>query len=508
MSARRRCSRVTYQDWNRKEKQGWVMAKETRCILCGGKLLPSGKCAACGWDNSGKETKYRLNAHNENTVHLHADNCEDNLNRDNDGSPVRLNLNREKTQDTQKKRIAGVQNADNQKQSVSSGAGGSQTQKSAQAQRGSQTQNSSHTQTVKKSSSWASVNLNREKRKAQTTRKRAIRKQAARSEETTKQFSSADAAKKSAVKPKTANAVPAGTAKENKMNTKSARPGGKLRRVIVILVALLFLLNALGELLDEFFPGFLTEMSDMIGERIENAAIDGWNDDDWADDDREDSGSGKPELQQWDETADGYLTTELTQGNYFVGYDIPAGEYQLECLEGSAYATWESLEEEGGAYGFVILYSEEKQKDYNTYWGEEEECPWYQLSPVFELSEGMVLNLDHASFGLLLTGVGEGIDSLKDHEPQAATESIYLSDDVTMTAGEDFEAGVYDICIVVDGDTYAWVDVEKEDGSSDGISFSTYENMEEYLRYILEDGDTVTVTTYGTDAEIMLAPSW
>ncbi|MCD7764124.1 MAG: hypothetical protein LUI14_13210 [Lachnospiraceae bacterium] len=127
---------------------------------------------------------------------------------------------------------------------------------------------------------------------------------------------------------------------------------------------------------------------------------------------------------------------------------------------------------------------------------------------MFELSEGMVLNLDNARSGLLLTGVGEGIDSLKDHEPQSLTECIYLSDDMSMTAGEDFEAGVYDICVVVDGDTYAWVDVEKEDGMTDGISLSTYENMEEYLRYTLEEGDTVTATTYGTDAEIMLVPSW
>ncbi len=350
------------------------------------------------------------------------------------------------------------------------------------------------------------MNLNREKRKAQTTKNRAIRKQAVRSEETTKQFSSADAAKKSSSKPKTANSVPTGSAKGNKTNTKSARPGGKLWRVIVTLVAFLFLLNALGELLDEFFLGFLTEVSDTIGDMIDDVGDDG-NNDEWNDDGWEDSDSGKPELQQWDEAADGYLTTELTQGNYYVGYDIPAGEYQLECLEGSAYATWESLDEEGGAYGFVILYSEEEQENYSTYW-DDKECPWYELSPVFELTEGMVLNLDNASSGLLLTGVGEGIDSLKDHEPQAATESIYLSDDMTMTAGEDFEAGVYDICVVVDGDTYAWVDVEKEDGMTDGISFSTYENMEEYLRYNLEDGDTVTVTTYGTDAEIMLAPSW
>ncbi len=448
------------------------MAKENRCVLCGGRILPSGKCAGCGWDNSKKDIKYRLNAHNENTVHLHADDCEDNLNRDNDGTPVRLNINHGKT-----------------KNAAQTQSGGSQTK------------------TVKKSSNWARVNLNREKRKAQTTKNRAIRKQAVRSEETTKQFSSTDATKKSSSKPKTANSVPAGSAKGNKTNTKSARPGGKLWRVIVTLVAFLFLLNALGELLDEFFPGFLTEVSDTIGDMIDDVGDDG-NNDEWNDDGWEDSDSGKPERQQWDETAEGYLTTELTQGNYYVGYDIPAGEYQLECLEGSAYAAWESLDEEGGAYGFVILYSEEKQEDYNTYWGEEEECPWYELSPVFELNEGMVLNLDNASSGILLTGVGEGIDSLKDHEPQSATESIYLSDDMTMTAGEDFETGVYDICVVVDGDTYAWVDVEKEDGMTDGISFSTYENMEEYLRYPLDEGDTVTVTTYGTDAEIMLVPSW
>ncbi|MCD7744754.1 MAG: hypothetical protein LUI13_05635 [Lachnospiraceae bacterium] len=486
------------------------MAKENRCVLCGGRILPSGKCAGCGWDNSKKEPKYRLNAHNENTVHLHADDCEDNLNRDNDGSPVRLNLNREKPQDTQKKRTAGVQNSDNQKQSVSAGTGGSQAKNAAQAQRDS----GSQTQTVKKSSSWASVNLNREKRKAQTTKTRAIRKQAARSEKTTKQFSSVDAAKKSSSKTKTkTKTLPpliddSETEAETNTTTQSGGGGKLLRRVIVVLVVIFIIVFVLGEFLDEFFPMLLVDVSDTIGEMVSDGMNGGDDYDDGDDDDWEDADSGKPELQQWDETADGYLTTELDQGNYYVGYDIPAGEYQLECLEGSAYATWESPDEEGGAYGFVILYSEEKQEDYNTYWGEEEECPWYELSPVFELSEGMVLNLDDASSGIVLTGVGEGIDSLKDHEPQSATESIYLSDDMTMTVGEDFEAGVYDIRVVVDGNTYAWVDVEKEDGMTDGISLSTYENMEDYLRYNLEDGDVVTVTTYGTDARIMLVPSW
>ena len=70
------------------------MKKENRCVLCGGRLLPSGKCTGCGWDNTKKDAKYQLNTHNENTVHLHADDCEKNLNRDNDGSPVRLNQNR------------------------------------------------------------------------------------------------------------------------------------------------------------------------------------------------------------------------------------------------------------------------------------------------------------------------------------------------------------------------------------------------------------------------------
>ncbi len=119
------------------------MAKENRCVLCGGRILPSGKCAGCGWDNSKKDTKYRLNAHNENTVHLHADDCEDNLNRDNDGSPVRLNLNRKNSQNAQK-RAAAAKKTDSNKQIASTGSS------AAQAQRGSQKQNSSQTQTVKK----------------------------------------------------------------------------------------------------------------------------------------------------------------------------------------------------------------------------------------------------------------------------------------------------------------------------------------------------------------------
>ncbi|MCD7764123.1 MAG: hypothetical protein LUI14_13205 [Lachnospiraceae bacterium] len=345
------------------------MAKENRCVLCGGRILPSGKCAGCGWDNSKKEPKYRLNAHNENTVHLHADDCEDNLNRDNDGSPVRLNLNREKTQDTQKKRTAGVHSSDSQKQSVSAGAGVSQTQNAAQAQSGSRAQNGSQTKNVKKSSNWANVNLNREKRKAQATKNRAIRKQAARSEKTTKQFSSADAAKKSSSKTKTLPPLIDDSETEAEANTatKSGGGGKLLRRVIRALVVIFIFVFVLGEFLDEFFPMLLVDVSDTIGEMVWDGMNGGDDYDDY--DDWEDSDSGKPELQQWDETADGYLTTELTQGNYYVGYDIPAGEYQLECLEGSAYATWESLDEEGGAYGFVILYSEEKQEDYNTYWG-------------------------------------------------------------------------------------------------------------------------------------------
>ncbi len=421
-------------------------------MLCGGKLLPSGKCAVCGWDASKNDTHYRLNTHNENTVHLHSDDCEENLNRDNDGSPVRLNQNRGTT------------------------AGGSRKQSS------------------KKSSSWARTNLNREKRRAQTAKTREVRRQEANSEETTKQFSAAASGKSKSPKKKRTH---------------------RFAHWAVIVIVLFFVIP---EVLDDVWPGWLDEILSVFeAENPENGVmdtifgiLDGFGEDEEAGIDSRDSDQGSadaaPEREEWNETVDGYVSLELTQGNYYVGYDIPAGQYQLECLDGIAYVNWESLDEESGVYGYAILYSEEKQEDYADSW-DGEKCPWYELSEVFELSENMILTVENVSSGLWLTGDGEGMDSLAWHEAQSAMESIYMSGDMTRIAGEDFEPGVYDIT-VTGYETYVWVDVEKEDGSSGGISFSLYEGIDEFLRYSFEDGDLISVSTYGEEAEVTLTPSW
>ncbi|MCD8014241.1 MAG: hypothetical protein LUG99_13890 [Lachnospiraceae bacterium] len=465
------------------------MAKENRCMLCGGRLASTGRCVVCGWDSTKNDTHYRLNTHNETTTHLHQGECEENLNRDNDGSPVRLNFNRRKSAGGSSSWSSSTTAGGSQSRSGSSG--GSQKRSNSTAAGGSQKQSGSsggsgtgsQAPGGRKSSGWASKNLNREKRKAQAVKTRVTRKQEERSKETTRQFSSANPEKASSAK---------------NGGKRSAGAGKKLWWLIFALIAITVILDVGEFLMDDVFPELLETVSDTF----EEIGIGGFGEDD----DGEASDAVCPERQQWDETAEGYLTTELSQGNYYVGYDIPAGTYQLECLDGIAYVTWDALDEASGTHGFVILYSEEERADYTESW-DGEECPWFELSEVFELSENMVLEIEGVGSGLWLTGEEDETDSLMEHESQSASEQIFFSEDRTWVVGEDFEPGVYDIC-AAGADAYVWVDIEKEDGSSDGFSLSLYEGIDEFLRYSLEEGDEISVTTYGEDVEVTLTPSW
>ncbi|MCD8073734.1 MAG: hypothetical protein LUF27_01630 [Lachnospiraceae bacterium] len=211
----------------------------------------------------------------------------------------------------------------------------------------------------------------------------------------------------------------------------------------------------------------------------------------------------RPERRAWDEDFEGYVSMELPQGYYYVGYEIPVGVYQLECLTDTA---WVSVyrTDEAGYYDYWLLYSEEEQAAYPDYM-EGEECPWYELSPVISLEESMVLVVEGMSSMVWLTGEGEGMDSLVEHEEQNLGNWL-LEEEETLTVGQGgFEAGAYDVVAYGDNPV-AYVEIEAEDGYYSEILLGG--EWVEFLRFPFAEGDTITVTLYSDDTEVWLLPSW
>ncbi|MCC8046382.1 MAG: hypothetical protein LIP12_12940 [Clostridiales bacterium] len=283
-------------------------------------------------------------------------------------------------------------------------------------------------------------------------------------------------------------------------------------------MVLFFTLEILGTVFSDEFEEVRWFFSDLVSEiakRVENSGS--WNEDSYDDDleyganYEESIFSGTdsdecPQREVWNEEAEGYVSMELSQGYYTVGYEIPVGEYQLECLTDTAWISVYYPENEEYYYDFVLLYSEEEQADYPDYMNGEA-CPWYELSDVFTLEEGMILSVDSMSSGVWLTGEGEGMDSLKERKEQHLN-NILLSQAEAWTVGEDgFEEGVYDLVVSGEGAS-AYVRIESENGYENYTGIILDENWEEFLHYPFMEGDSLTVTLYNEDTEVWLLPSW
>lgn len=288
----------------------------------------------------------------------------------------------------------------------------------------------------------------------------------------------ADAAKKKAKERRQA-----GTVKK-----KGSIAGKTKRAVAVIVIFELFLagLQLVPELLDELkLQDFGVETMDQMNELTEVS---------------------KPERVEWARSDSGYFEAKLAPGFYEVGYEIPAGRYQLYCEEGTA---WISCSRTDGEMLYMNLKSVEEQKAYEEVW--EEACTDFELSEEYELSDGDVLYIRDCDAGIRIAGIGEGAAALRAREPQDGVETVVLEQG--MTAGEDFAEGVYDI--VLDGGTecryvFAWLEIQSPDGEEGEYYIDLDEDGSTFRHFPFQEGDTVGIGIYGNadDAKVSLIPSY
>lgn len=358
-----------------------------RCILCGGKLR-AGRCAECGLDNTKNDKKYRLNVHNEKTIHFHRGKCEDNLN---------------------------------------------------------QTSTYSH--------GWD----------VEIPDKRSGKK-----EYVFEKYSKKTASSKSLKKRRETGTV----RKNNSVK--------KLVRWIVLAVLLI-----------EFLPSLVLMIRETVEDGFREYTYE-WNS---TDEDPVFEEEGRPEEILWNKDADTYFEEKMQPGMYLVGRDLPSGRYQLYCESGTAWVSWKDADEEYSDYAY--LYSQEEQE-------KEIEQYYYELSQEITLDDGDMFCVENCR-SLWLKGEASG--ELVPPESQGLS-AIGAGED--MWAGEDFEPGIYDICLKEDvpEGTYvsASVEIEKEDGSSYYLVLDP--ESPGFFRFDFEEGDHLQMRTYGDLAEVKLYPSF
>lgn len=203
----------------------------------------------------------------------------------------------------------------------------------------------------------------------------------------------------------------------------------------------------------------------------------------------------------WDTEDTCYLNQELLMGIYTVGYDIPAGTYQIYCPAETAFLYWSDTED-GNTY-FECLYSVDEQEFYSEY-SDDGTCPYEAYSRILELKQGGMLYVEDAAAGLSLIGIREDRNDLDIRPDQNLVETVSAEDG--MTAGEDFEAGTYDL--VLKGDqASASITIYEEETDTNYYIFLA-EDREKFLRFPFAQGTVVTLETYGADAELILVPSY
>lgn len=230
----------------------------------------------------------------------------------------------------------------------------------------------------------------------------------------------------------------------------------------------------------------------------------GTDDDLWEADDfwNEEEVREKPELIQWEKTGEHYFELVLVPGFYNIGYDIPAGKYQLYCGAGSAWVSWRNA---GDAYSSgVSLQSVERQAEMEEYGLSRQ----FENSEALELQDGGMICLEDCDGLVVIRGERSG--EVREYEPQELSEEIVLQGG--MEPGKDFPAGVYDLVLqnYEPEDTYPalYVTVEnREEGTYDMITLDS--DHEKFRRFPFYEGAVVTdVEKYAEDADVKLVPSY
>lgn len=449
------------------------------CFLCGGPLV-GGRCTECGLDNTKNDKKYQLNTHNESGAHFHEGDCADNLNQ-----PRRLH--RKKKKKEQKEETFDYRKLlEQERRKVHTGS-------------------SYRTKKAGKGSSNRTADKAKEKEKRSSL--------------------GAESGRKSS----------------------SAR-SGKKKNWLGTIVVILFLLFS-------FAGPFLESMTDWLDEILEEFGAYGlaedefshWEDADWvteagggespalsvspgdslsvpgaewensADSGNEHEiygyiGSGeegeKPEVISYEEDSEHYLEAVIENGMLAVGYDIPAGHYQFRCgIDSDEYSSGSVCWTEGKAGRYLFLYSPEAQKMYEEVM--EEACEYADCSPEVILEDGDVLFIQGFADGsLVLCGEQEADAWLREYIPQNLPGKVEINGE--MTAGIDFEAGVYDIVLDRE-DAVAYVELSNEEGVLNElyqeIGMTVANEQRAYRRIPLTEG-TKLVLEYAEAGDAALIPSY
>ncbi len=426
-----------------------------RCTLCGGKLV-NGRCTECGLDNTKNDKKYHLNTHNEKSAAMfHRGDCEDHLNKDN-GYGDNWPWKRKKQPAT-----AGLEHY--QRRGATAGtttAAGSFAGTSAGAD---------------KAAAWAST-----------------------ASATAQTSSAADRVPQGTARSTTSGAVPAGKSaaarrrelkRRSQTGTVRKKSGaGRLIKLLFLIIILLFVV----------FPIVAQKLIEYKrnGGTIFNFNIGGSGNSD-----------NGPEPIAWDEDDERYYGIALEPGIYEVGYEIPAGEYQLCCAKESAFVYWREADAEAYASTELTLYAPERQESYKDFW--DEDCPYYEYSDIIALEEGteVVIETGLDIGGVELRGLTKPGAVRKDREPQQGLEEVQLEE--SMVAGRDFPAGTYNLILDNADEEYSYNAVSlsvKGEGKNYTAEVSSEQPV--YWRIPFEDGDELKILYKSDEAGAHLIPSF
>ena len=207
------------------------------------------------------------------------------------------------------------------------------------------------------------------------------------------------------------------------------------------------------------------------------------------------------EPQEWDTGDANYYEAHLEPGNYMVGYDIPAGSYQLECRAGSAWIYVSDPEETD--WDYETLYSEEYQEWLRE--NDEEDTDWSYsaYSEVLDLSEGQVLYIENVYGGVWIAGLKDDGAALAERDSQGL-QTIRYQDG--MEPGNEIPEGVYDLVLRNPDTSSVYLQINGEDGTEMYLALS--EDTPTIRRISIQEGDTLEYEDYETGAKVDFVPSY
>lgn len=432
-----------------------------RCTLCGGRLV-NGRCRECGLDNTKNDKKYHLNTHNEKSAALfHRGDCEDHLNRDN-GYGDNWPWKRKKQPAT-----AGLEHYQ---------------RKGAAASSSAETFAGATAGTTTDAGSFAGASAGADTAAARTSTSSAstyVPQGTAQSLSGSTAAGSASAKSTAARRKELKKRSQTGTVR------KKSGTGRFIRLVLISLILVFVVFPIVAQKVIEYRRsngGF----SIFGGSSVSDAG---------------------PEKISWDEDDERYYGIRLDPGVYEVGYDIPAGEYQLCCAGESADVYWQDADADRYDYRDLTLYSPDRQASYRDFW--DEDCPFYQYSDRITLSEGMLFVVE-ASLdpeGVELEGLTDPGAVCRERAPQPGLEAVQVKEG--LIAGEDFPVGVYNLMLDDADDEYSYGSISVQiDRTGKTINAGANSNYPVFWHIPFTGGEKIRVTYQNDAGGAHLVPSF